>query len=134
MARRITVLVVDDEQGIREVAEAILSLAGYRVLTAANGHEAIQIIAAETIDLLFTDIRMPGMDGFDLASQAKVSQPNLRVLYSTGFAGKSCGDAPIGRTLCKPWRAHELVAEVGDALAAADVGINTRLPLTSECI
>jgi CheY-like chemotaxis protein len=117
MARRITVLVVDDEQGIREVAEAILSLAGYRVLTAANGHEAIQIVTAKTIDLLFTDIRMPGMDGFDLATQAKISQPNLRVLYSSGFTGRERGDAPFGRTLRKPWRAGELVAEISNALA-----------------
>ena len=117
MARRITVLVVDDEEGIREIAEAILSLAGYRVLTAANGQEAIQVLAVETIDLLFTDIRMPGMNGFDLASQAKVSQPSLRLLYSTGFTDIARRDAPLGRILCKPWRAHELVGEIGDALA-----------------
>jgi CheY-like chemotaxis protein len=117
MARRITVLVVDDEPEIREIAEAILSLAGYRILTAANGQEAIGIIAARAVDLLFTDIRMPGMDGFDLATQAKISQPSLRVLYSTGFAGRARGDAPVGRTLRKPWRAWELVAEIGNALA-----------------
>jgi CheY-like chemotaxis protein len=122
MARRITVLVVDDEPEIREIAEAILSMAGYRVLTAANGQEAIQIIAAKPVDLLFTDIRLPGMDGFDLATRAKRSQPDLRVVYSTGFAGRDRGAAPLGRTLQKPWHAWELVAEIGSALARSREG------------
>ncbi len=120
MARVFTVLIVDDEEGIRDVAGTILASVGYRVLTAADGNEAIRIIAAETVDLLFTDIIMPGMSGYELAMAAKRIRPELRVLYTSGFPGWGHNSAlvPHANTLPKPWRAQQLVSEIDHALVS----------------
>jgi CheY-like chemotaxis protein len=118
MARVFTILIVDDEEAIREVAGTILASAGYRVLTAAEGNEAIRVLRSETVDLLFTDVIMPGMSGYELALAAKRLQPELRVLYTSGFPGWAHNSAivPRAHTLPKPWRAQQLVSEIDHAL------------------
>jgi DNA-binding NtrC family response regulator len=118
MARVSTILIVDDEEAIRDIAGAVLTAVGYRVLTAADGNEAIRIILAEPVDLLFTDVIMPGMSGYELACAAKSIQPALRVLYTSGFPGwtEPAAAAPRAHTLAKPWRAQQLVSEIDHAL------------------
>src|SRR3954447_15382592 len=110
-----TILVVEDDRDVREVALAVLEGAGYRVLEAASGDDAYQLLLAHPdiqIDLLFTDVVMPGrLDGIDLANAACALRPQLHVLYATGFAnlGRANRDADLqGRVLRKPYRPGEL--------------------------
>ena len=100
---------------MREVALAVLEGAGYRVLEAASGDEAYQLLLAHPemqIDLLFTDVVMPGrLDGIDLANAARALRPHLHVLYATGFANlvRANRDADLqGPVLRKPYRPGEL--------------------------
>lgn len=105
---------------MRNFAQELLAGAGFTVLTASDAYEAIRVLAERHVDLLFTEIVMPGADGFDLAAQAKLIRPNLKVLYCTGFAEKARGrfGPRYGKLLEKPIRADVLTAEVRNALAA----------------
>lgn len=80
------ILVVDDESAIREFVERTLRQAGYTTRGAGNGFEALHLTEAEgPFDLLLTDVRMPEMTGDDLARRVRRLQPDMRVLYLTGF-------------------------------------------------
>src|SRR5258708_27253648 len=84
-----TILIVDDEESMLEVAATILQRAGHQVLTARDGPEAIAALRENPgIALLFTDIQMPGVDGVMLAALAKVRRPDLKVRYATGVAAE----------------------------------------------
>jgi two-component system, cell cycle sensor histidine kinase and response regulator CckA len=81
------VLVVDDEAGIREFVDRTLQLVGHQTSLAANGPSALAIAEAEApFDLLLTDLRMPGMAGDELARRIRKRQPEVKVLYLTGFS------------------------------------------------
>ena len=81
------VLVVDDEPGIREFVERTLQLAGHQIVTAADGPRALALVESESpFDLLLTDLRMPGMTGDELARRIRQRQPEMKVLYLTGFS------------------------------------------------
>ena len=82
-----TVLMAEDETSVRNVAEVMLRRVGYEVLSAANAEEAIRIAAAHAgpIDLLLTDVIMPGMNGRQLAERLLADRPGLRVLYMSGY-------------------------------------------------
>jgi signal transduction histidine kinase len=123
-----TILVVEDEESIRRVAERVLGRAGYRVLTAASADEALErwASAPSPVQLLLTDLVLPGMDGAQLAARLVARQPGLRVLYMSGYAGKSslapgC-EVPWTCFLQKPFAARDLVARVRAALDRADPG------------
>lgn len=110
-----TILVVEDDRDVREVALAVLEGAGYRVVEAASGDEAYRLLLSHPdmrIDLLFTDVVMPGcLDGIDLANAARALHPQLRVLYTTGFANlvRANRDADLqGPVLRKPYRPRDL--------------------------
>lgn len=110
-----TILVVDDDRDVREVALAVIEGAGYRVLEAANGDDAYRLLLAYPdlqIDVLFTDVVMPGrLDGIDLANAARALRPRLHVLYATGFANlvRANRDADLqGPVLRKPYRPRDL--------------------------
>jgi two-component system, cell cycle sensor histidine kinase and response regulator CckA len=82
-----TVLLVEDEPMVRSVAERSLTRHGYTVLTAENGEEALDILnRGETIDLLISDVVMPGMDGPAMVREARKSRPGLKVLFMSGYA------------------------------------------------
>ena len=114
-----TILLVEDDRDVREVALAVLEGAGFRVLEAGNGDDAYRLLLAHPdlpIDLLFTDVVMPGrLDGIDLANAAQALRPELRVLYATGFANlvraNREGDLK-GPVLHKPYRPGELRAAI----------------------
>jgi two-component system cell cycle sensor histidine kinase/response regulator CckA len=82
-----TVLLVEDEAMVRTVAERALTRQGYTVLTAANGEEALEIVGrGETIDLLITDVVMPIMDGPTMVREARLTRPELPILFMSGYA------------------------------------------------
>jgi len=111
MPRFHPILVADDDPDLTEVISGGLSEAGYSVLTAATGYEAIGILADNWIALLITDITMPGIDGIELARQAKVMRPIIKVIYLSGAAVKNAG-AVHGPVLQKPMRIADLLDEV----------------------
>jgi PAS domain S-box-containing protein len=119
-----TVLVVEDYADLRELFQEILSGAGYRVLTAGDGKEALAIAGAHggKIDILLTDIVMPNMLGTDLARELRAALPTLRVLFMSGHAQPVITGAsplPPGATLLqKPFMEAELLQKLGDVLAA----------------
>ena len=82
-----TVLVVDDEQGVRHLASAMLRRAGFTVIEASNGPEAERLAEKHEgdIDVLLTDIVMPGMRGPEVAQRLRGSRPMMRVVYMSGF-------------------------------------------------
>jgi DNA-binding response OmpR family regulator len=118
-----TLLVVEDEGAVRELVRTALTRAGYRVLAARDGEEALTRAAAHAgrIDLLLTDVVMPGLNGRDLALRFRQVRPTARVLFMSGFAsdviaedGGLWGDSDL---LAKPFTPNELLARVQAALS-----------------
>ncbi|HVQ92334.1 MAG TPA: response regulator [Mycobacteriales bacterium] len=122
-----SLLVVDDEPAICDIAERILSRAGYRVLVATSGAQAIEVIDAggHRVDLLLTDVVMPQMFGNELADHVAARQPQTRVLYMSGWADaltEENGTLPPGTTvLAKPFSAAALLRAVRRVLDASRV-------------
>jgi CheY-like chemotaxis protein len=84
-----TVLVVDDEEGIRKFVERVLQGAGYTTVVASNGPEALRLAGSlETLDMVVTDVMMPEMSGCELARRLQMSNPDLKVLYVTGYSDR----------------------------------------------
>jgi PAS domain S-box-containing protein len=119
-----TVLVVEDADDLREITELILSKNGYRVITASNGPDAIELIRnhAGKVDLLLTDVVMPMMQGPELVQRITSEHPTIRVLYMSGYAQPIMGDGgTLGRgvlLLEKPFTEPLLLAKVEQALGA----------------
>jgi CheY-like chemotaxis protein len=121
-----TVFVVEDEAALLKVARRTLEAAGYTVLSAANGSEALQVFAQHPgeVHLLLTDVVMPRMGGRALAEQVAKARPSLKVLYMSGYTDDAivhhgvldAGTAFIG----KPFTAVELTRKVREVLGEAD--------------
>jgi PAS domain S-box-containing protein len=117
-----TILLVEDEPSVRKAAERILRSAGYRILSAANGGEALlQCERFEgRIDLLLTDVVMPEMSGRTLAARLKQRNPDLKVLFASGYTDAAIvhhGVLDGGRAfISKPFSAAELARKVRDVL------------------
>jgi len=111
-----TILIVDDDLAILEYAGGVLEEYGYAVLTASNAASALVMLRSnEGIDLLFTDLVMPGFDGIELARRAGEEIPGLKVLFTTGY---STDPAPNDRRLLKkPYRPQQLAGAIAAALA-----------------
>jgi CheY-like chemotaxis protein len=111
---RATILVVDDDPLVRDYAETVLLDAGYEVLTAPDGAAALGLMrGSASIDLLFTDIVMPGLDGFEVARQACDVSPGLKVLFTSGYAADL---RRANRLLKKPYRPQQLADEIAALL------------------
>ena len=80
-----TILVVDDEAGLKIMTSEILRNAGYNVFNAENGQAALDLIEKEKIDLLFSDVIMPEMDGFELAAIVQKKYPQIKIQLASGF-------------------------------------------------
>ena len=121
-----TVLVVEDEETVRRLACRVLRTRGYQVLEARDGAEALRLVRdqAVAVDLLLTDIIMPGLAGPALVERLLLGRPDLKVLYITGYseeAIRSQGVLPAGGALLeKPFTAHQLAERVREALAQTE--------------
>ncbi|HUA55923.1 MAG TPA: response regulator [Candidatus Sulfotelmatobacter sp.] len=116
------ILVVDDDTDVRELVAAVLAEAGHSVLTAQDGSEAIELIdRTPAIDLMFTDLVMPRMDGIELGAMARARRPEIKILYATGymdFAKSKTGGIDVhGPILGKPYRPAQLMDEITRLLA-----------------
>lgn len=106
-----TILVAEDDAELRELISVTLSEPGYTVFAAADGYEALRILADRPVDLLITDVRMPGISGLELARQAKLMRSYLHVIYVSGYADRD--DGPVyGALIDKPVRGSELLAAI----------------------
>jgi signal transduction histidine kinase len=121
-----TVLLVEDEESVRHFAKTALERHGYRVLEAATGETAAAMIEAMVpLDLVLTDVILPGMNGRELATAAKRVRPQARVLFMSGYAdwpGEIRGRLDDGSTvelIEKPFTAGALLAKVRDVISAA---------------
>jgi len=112
MGLALTVLFAEDETPIRDSVAQFLSMSGFRVLKAEDGYEALRLLTQEDVDLLFTDIVMPGLDGIELARRARRIRPNLKIMFVTGYSAKASEALHLGRVLYKPMRGHQLDAEL----------------------
>ncbi len=124
-----TILLVDDEPDVCELARDCLVAAGYNVLQAGNGAEALRIAEAytEPIHLLLTDVVMPGMSGHALATELRRQRRDVSVLYMSGFAltraqhealGMDAELEPGTPILPKPFSAEGLTRKVVEVLAS----------------
>ncbi|HTR33744.1 MAG TPA: response regulator [Gaiellaceae bacterium] len=109
-----TVLVVDDQDIVRDVIRIALENAGYTVLDTASPEDAIALARADaSIELLVTDVVMPEMDAFELARRIAQEIPDVRVLYTSGYADARAE----GPFLQKPFTPAQIVEMVGTLLA-----------------
>jgi signal transduction histidine kinase/ActR/RegA family two-component response regulator len=119
-----TILLAEDEDGVRRVSRRVLTRAGYRVLDASSGAEALSIARQHTgmIDLLLTDLVMPGMSGRELARRLKSERPGIRVLFMSGYDQGASAREATQPFLAKPFNHEELLAHVIDAVTAKAKG------------
>ncbi len=116
------ILLAEDDEDMRRFLEKALDKAGYQVTSFDNGMSAYERLREEPFALLLTDIVMPEMDGIELARRATQLDPDLKVMFITGFAAVALNpdsNAPKdAKVLSKPFHLRELVNEVEKMLAA----------------
>ena len=116
------ILLAEDDESMRGFLERALEKAGYEVVAFANGADAFERLKEEPFTLLLTDIVMPQMDGIELARRASELDPELKIMFITGFAAVTLNTdlaAPKdARVLSKPFHLRDLVREVDTLLAA----------------
>jgi two-component system, cell cycle sensor histidine kinase and response regulator CckA len=117
-----TILLAEDEQDVREVAREFLESGGYTVIEARDGTEALKNVEKHegAIDLLVTDMVMPGMTGQELSGRLLKSRPDIRVLYMSGYSELAAADSARGdssmRLLAKPFSRWALLRAVHETL------------------
>lgn len=121
-----TVLVAEDDAQVREVAAEMLREAGFRVLAAADGRQALALLErGEQVDVLFSDVVMPGgMSGVQLARSARARQPRIGVLLASGYAAPALGgEAPEFELLAKPYDRDLVVRRISALVGEARRGV-----------
>jgi DNA-binding NtrC family response regulator len=117
--KRPTVLCVDDDPGIRELYETLLSSRGYEVLLAPGANEALQLYHSKTIDAVISDYEMPGMNGVELAAELKRKDPQLPVIMISGsppVPAEVCH--VVDAALAKDVPLEQIVSQIEALLAA----------------
>lgn len=136
------ILVAEDDSQLRNFLVRVLQRAGHHVEAAEDGADAAQVLAEEPVDLLLADVTMPGLDGIELAKQVTRRNPDVKIMFITGFAavslkrshvaangtmgataGGAAGNLPGGSgtsslALSKPFHLNRLIQEVGQLLYA----------------
>jgi len=109
----VSVLLVEDDPLIREFVVEALREAGYHVIHASTGEEALAWCRRHVAEVLVTDVRLPGkIDGWQIAERCREADPELPVIYATGFSPSTPRPVPGSRTLKKPYRPDEIVQMV----------------------
>ena len=122
-----TVLLVEDQEDLLRLAQRVLELRGYTVLTARNGDEALEVLAqySNPIHILVTDVVMPGINGRELARQVTARRPEVKVLFVSGYTGEAVHQRgllePGVAFLQKPFTADVLARKVRDVLGSSAV-------------
>jgi two-component system, cell cycle response regulator CpdR len=115
------ILLAEDDESMRGFLERALAKAGYEVIAFANGKDAHERLREEPFSLLLTDIVMPQMDGIELARRASELDPDIKIMFITGFAAVTLNTnsrAPKNaRVLSKPFHLKDLVREIDRLLA-----------------
>jgi len=118
------VLVVDDDPIVGKSIDRILSPRGYAVITAGNGPEALEKLAREDYDVVYTDIKMPDMDGLEVAARIKASRPWLPVVIVTGYGSDAnetrAKEIGVAGFLRKPLSPQMIETSAADALLAPE--------------
>ncbi len=118
-----TILLVEDEEGLRQMLRSSLSKYGYRILEAKDGLEAVEVFRrnAASIDLLFTDIGLPGLDGLSVIREVRAIKPTIKVLASSGFLNPelrvSLAQQSITEFLQKPFLPEQVLERVRHVLS-----------------
>jgi two-component system cell cycle sensor histidine kinase/response regulator CckA len=112
---RATILVVEDEEGVRSLTTRMLQSAGYEVLTAADASEALMTLwgTPVQIDLVVSDVRMPGMDGETLARLIAAHEPNCKFVFISGYPGSHTLPGPL---VAKPFQIDDLLGVIRSIL------------------
>ena len=115
-----TILVVDDEAELLGLCTEILSQQGYKVLAATSGKEALQLLDTNKVELMFSDVVMPEMDGYELALAVTKNYPDIKIQMTSGFTDErqnAMGDDSLHENLlAKPYRAQTLLAKIRELL------------------
>src|SRR5579859_6285852 len=116
-----SILVIDDEAGIRESLEVLLSLEGYTVTTANDGEQGLRTLEMDSFDLVLLDLALPGQSGIDLLPQIKERQPETPVIMITAYGTvENVVDAiraGAENFVQKPWDNEKLLADIRSAVA-----------------
>lgn len=115
------ILLAEDDNSLRKFLARALTKAGYEVVECENGDEAIEALETGPFSLLLSDIVMPGADGIEVARIAAMRQPDIRIMFITGFAAvalSAAQTAPQAKVLSKPVHLRDLVGEVEKMIAA----------------
>jgi excisionase family DNA binding protein len=114
------VLVVDDEEAVRDLIAKTLTMADYEVNTAPDGQAALDALKDADFDLLITDLRMPGMDGLTVIRQARRLSPSLPIIIITGYSTEASAIEAINLGVCgyltKPFRLPRILSVAARAL------------------
>ena len=112
MAEPFTVLFVEDDVAVRIATAELLASKGFHILVAPDGATALRLLAEHPVDVLFTDVVMPDLDGITLVRQAKRLRPDLKVMLMTGYYSRAAEAQKLGKLLFKPVRGDQLEAEL----------------------
>lgn len=124
------ILVAEDDSQLRNFLVRVLQRAGHHVEAAEDGVAAAQVLAEEPVDLLLADVTMPGLDGIELAKQVTRHNPDVKIMFITGFAAVALKRSRVangttgertaasGPALSKPFHLNRLIQEVGQLLYA----------------
>jgi CheY-like chemotaxis protein len=112
------ILVVDDDDDVRETAVDLVESLGYRVASAANAQDALRLVLNDKIDAVLTDVMMPGMNGFQLAERIRAVKPGMPVICVTGYAGVVEDARHCDVLLEKPYRAATIAKTLKAVLGA----------------
>lgn len=117
-----TILVVDDEEFLRQAIGFDYEMRGFTVLLAANGREGFEIASREKVDLILSDVRMPNGDGLELLDRVKALNPNIPVIFISGYADLTLEEAyerGVEAIFPKPFDRKALAAAVDTAIQEA---------------
>ena len=122
---RATILLVDDDDAVRATTADVLYGLGYKVLQASGGREAIDVLHADNmIDVLLTDVVMPGMSGTALARHVRATWPKLPVVFISGYAEpEDIAGEHLGRLVRKPFNVLDLRKQIEDAIDEAHASL-----------